>query len=77
MSDIVQEIVTTLVAEEVVTERVIEQVAVVTGPRGDAGPPGSDADATAAITAHTMSTRPHQAAESGRDFAGWYTAAAH
>ena len=37
---------------------------------GPPGPPGSDAD----VTAHIADPRPHAAAESGKDFAGWYTA---
>lgn len=39
---------------------------------GPPGPPGPEN--TTALTDHITSTRPHEAAESGKDFAAWYTA---
>lgn len=56
-------------APEVVVE--MSEVGMV-GPKGDEGPPGQDV--TAELNDHIQSPRPHLAAESGKDFAGWFTA---
>ena len=47
-------------------------VEVLEGRRGPAGPAGPDS--LAAIEEHITDSRPHEAAESGRDFAAWFTA---
>ena len=57
------------------TDIVGRQVVPMPGPVGPPGPPGpGDSTTFAALQVHIEASRPHLNAESGRDFAGWFSA---